>query len=346
MDVLYATSDYYAPITGISILSLFENNQDIDEIRIFLVDNGISDENKGKIIGLTNHYKREILFIEPKLDTKNAGLDGISARHKQWLAYWGMSYLHLLPQNVGCLLYLDSDIIITSSLKELSEIGLHDNIIAGVPSPYQNKLATYMNYPDGYHSINLGVLYINVPEFKRNNIYITFCRLLSELYKSEYGSIASIADGVWTLAIKNSVYILPAQYNFCPEAAIAPYKNEKYIDFVLLDMGIPEENLLEYKNAYKNPIIIHYTGAPWCGRPWEKGCIHPFRCYFDKFKSISPWKDMPLFPSTRTKLTKTLFILKKVLPYPIFFWLKFKVLRGAGKRMPRLRKLILDKLGS
>ena len=46
MNVVYSSSDSYAPIAGVSIMSLLHNNTDADEINIYMIDNNISDENK------------------------------------------------------------------------------------------------------------------------------------------------------------------------------------------------------------------------------------------------------------------------------------------------------------
>lgn len=46
MNIVYSSSDSYAEIAGVSIVSLFENNKDIKEMVIYIIDNGISDSNK------------------------------------------------------------------------------------------------------------------------------------------------------------------------------------------------------------------------------------------------------------------------------------------------------------
>lgn len=36
LNILYQSNDNYAPITGVSMTSLFENNKKLDEINIYL----------------------------------------------------------------------------------------------------------------------------------------------------------------------------------------------------------------------------------------------------------------------------------------------------------------------
>ena len=46
MNIIYASNDAYAQYLGISMLSLLENNQDIEEIIIYILDQNIKPENK------------------------------------------------------------------------------------------------------------------------------------------------------------------------------------------------------------------------------------------------------------------------------------------------------------
>lgn len=48
MNVVYSSSDSYSMVAGISMYSLLENNQSVDELNIFLIENGMSQENKDK----------------------------------------------------------------------------------------------------------------------------------------------------------------------------------------------------------------------------------------------------------------------------------------------------------
>lgn len=70
MNIVYSSSDSYAPIAGVSIMSLLHNNTDADEINIYMIDNNISDENKRDLrIWLTN--SAEILFLSPSRPQQN-----------------------------------------------------------------------------------------------------------------------------------------------------------------------------------------------------------------------------------------------------------------------------------
>ena len=46
LNVLYQFDNKYAPYAGVSITSLLENNSDFDHICIYILENGVSEENK------------------------------------------------------------------------------------------------------------------------------------------------------------------------------------------------------------------------------------------------------------------------------------------------------------
>ena len=63
MNVVYSSSDSFAPIAGVSIMSLLHNNTDADEINIYMIDNNISDENKKRFENMVDKFGRNIVFI-------------------------------------------------------------------------------------------------------------------------------------------------------------------------------------------------------------------------------------------------------------------------------------------
>ena len=46
--IVYASDDGFAEILGVSLVSLFENSGDMKEIRVYILDSGISKHNREK----------------------------------------------------------------------------------------------------------------------------------------------------------------------------------------------------------------------------------------------------------------------------------------------------------
>lgn len=70
MNVVYSSSDSYAPIAGVSIMSLLHNNTDADEINIYMIDNNISDENKKRFENMVDKFGRNIVLSPVPTSTK------------------------------------------------------------------------------------------------------------------------------------------------------------------------------------------------------------------------------------------------------------------------------------
>lgn len=48
MNIVYHASDSFAKVTGTSIVSIFENNKDIDEINVYVIEKNFTEDNKKK----------------------------------------------------------------------------------------------------------------------------------------------------------------------------------------------------------------------------------------------------------------------------------------------------------
>ena len=59
MNIAYSCDNAYIEQTGISLISVFENNKEEKEIKVYLISKGISNENIEKLDSLCKSYKRE-----------------------------------------------------------------------------------------------------------------------------------------------------------------------------------------------------------------------------------------------------------------------------------------------
>ena len=65
LNVLYQSDNNYAMVTGVSIESLCMNNAHLDQINVYLLDDGISKENLARIKGITEKYGRKLIPVDP-----------------------------------------------------------------------------------------------------------------------------------------------------------------------------------------------------------------------------------------------------------------------------------------
>ena len=62
--VVYGSDDNYAKFMGISMYSLFETNTTFEEIVVYILDCGITQENKDRLAAVAEQWHREISFID------------------------------------------------------------------------------------------------------------------------------------------------------------------------------------------------------------------------------------------------------------------------------------------
>ena len=121
MNIVYSSSDSYAEICGISLLSCLDNNRQEDEINVFIVDNNISIDNKKKLTEVCDKYCRKLVFI--------SYIDLNAITHtKVYTGRWNIGTFFrlflgsLLPKEVERAIYIDCDTIVRNSLHDVYNI--------------------------------------------------------------------------------------------------------------------------------------------------------------------------------------------------------------------------------
>ena len=169
MNVVYSSSDSYAPIAGVSIMSLLHNNTDADEINIYMIDNNISDENKKRFENMVDKFGRNIVFI-PRPDlNKMAGVD-IEVGRWNISTFFRLFLCTILPDNLDRCIYLDCDTVVRHSLREFWETDLEDKIVAAVDDCRSDRYKTELNLPCDSTYTNNGVLLIDLKSWREMNV--------------------------------------------------------------------------------------------------------------------------------------------------------------------------------
>lgn len=124
-NVIFASDDNYAPLLGVALYSLLENNcNDFDQIQINIFDGGITEGSKSKIQQICDEF--EVVTILKFIDYNNIdeviGIDVASTRALS--TYARLFTSSLLDNELDKVLYLDCDAIISGSFKELWELNI------------------------------------------------------------------------------------------------------------------------------------------------------------------------------------------------------------------------------
>ena len=70
MNVIYSSDNNYARHVGISITSLYDHNQDVETVNVYLIDDEISEENHKKLDAVAKKHNFSIHVPIRDLDSE------------------------------------------------------------------------------------------------------------------------------------------------------------------------------------------------------------------------------------------------------------------------------------
>ena len=279
MYVVYASNDSYAQFLGVSMLSFFDNNQDLEEISVYVLAEKISTENTGFLRDIARRYDRYIEFID-------------ISEYKQWIPFEFstggynsvvLSRLFLgsiLPADIESILYLDCDTIVNGSVRELENISFCDNVIAAVPElymPVEKKTLIGLGREEIYY--NAGVLWINLSLWRLEHFETAFL----EYYRCMKGQLLYNDQDIINHCCRGRIMTLSHTYNLSTNLFYFPRYYVKR-----LQPAYDTSSATAYSQILSSPVIIHYMGDE---RPWIAGNYNKYRRQFKYYLEKSPWKN-------------------------------------------------------
>ncbi|MDF9844045.1 MULTISPECIES: glycosyltransferase family 8 protein [unclassified Paenibacillus] len=308
LNVAYACGEEYARHAGVSMISLFENNKSFEKIVVYLIDNGITEITKRILEKISEQYNRDVIFIScEKLCSKikvNTERYPVSTYSKIFFGQF---------TEIDKIIYLDCDISITGSLKELWEKDISEYYVAGVWDDAAPRLKQAVGVHGNDPYINCGLVLMNLTNWRKYDLE----KKSIEFIQKFNGDVPFLDQGVVNGICKNKILLLDPKYNVM--SYMMMYRAKEIQLLCELDEMYSQEQIDE---GIEKPIVIHWVTGCY-NRPWSINCTHPLKTEYYKYLEISPWKG----EYTNTKLPKNakrIYILYKILPFSIFKWLRKK----------------------
>lgn len=115
--IVYASDDRFAEILGVSLVSLYENSKDMENIIVYILDSGITDWNKKKLVSVCKSYNRsDVIFIPGKNISEKLSMN-VAVDRGSLSQYARLFVSSDLPQELSRVLYLDCDTVVKSLLE-------------------------------------------------------------------------------------------------------------------------------------------------------------------------------------------------------------------------------------
>ena len=294
---------------GISMISLFENNKECEDINVYLLGDHISKESQNSLESIALEYQRHFTLIDvPDLNIP----EKLSSNRWPKSAFTRMFAGELMPAGVTKAIYLDCDTIISGNIQGMEAYIKDDMAVSGVKDCVSRPYKAKIGIGKGGSYINAGVLAMNLTELRKLNI-----RQMIAEFVEKYESAISYADqDILNGIFKGKFGILPPQYDLMTLVNVYSYNELKLLRHP--DHYYLKEEIEDCKN---NPRIIHYTTCMLNIRPWCEGSDHSYAWMFDKYQAISPWAKRPKtkanFSANEYKIIRKILMLPKPLAYSL-----------------------------
>lgn len=283
LNVLYQSDNNYAMVSGISIVSLLENNKHLDEVNVYYLNYQIKKDNIKKLQKIVSGYTNAKLeFIDAQAYHETFQELGVKPWHGVYVTWLKMLAYGGLNLNTDRVLFINGHTIINGPLDGLIDVDFENNIMAlsydGLINDHKKTIG--LEEDDGYY--NCGIMLINHAKWQKNKIDTFMRKSLAE--KSDY----AIADqDLCNVLFKGKIKTLSATYNF--SSAYYAYDLKTYLKVNNLNPKYfySYEELME---DYYSPKIIHSLFGI-TGKPWEIGNEHPQRFLWAKYIAMTPWKN-------------------------------------------------------
>lgn len=285
--VCYASSDYYARETGISMLGFFDNNPDYEPDVLFILDYGILPPNKEKLDSIAYSYGKHIDYLPAKtiLEDIQRKLDLKDFRGS--LATYSRAFIDkIMPEYVERLLYIDSDTVVVGSVSELRNFEMGDAVMAGCLANLEcEKIAKgkYQLYSGNHIYITCGIVLFDLANWRKANCYQLMAVILRKKKRLPTADQTLINNAVPEKLLK----VLPRKFNYASHF----YHPKQEAKWLLSGNFLTKE---EVEEAINHPAIIHFFGGA-VNRPWYENCKSRRAADYLKYKIMSPWKDTPLY---------------------------------------------------
>jgi lipopolysaccharide biosynthesis glycosyltransferase len=298
--LVYSADDNYAMPLAASAKSAIANLRPGWEIELFILDGGITAENKAKIATSLQDERVTITWLEhnPSL---LAEFEVVKRRHYiSNMTFGTVVTADLIPETIEQVIYLDVDVIVKGDLVNLWCLrtpetllwAVQDSWTPFVSSPEGLKHYQNLGIPRNAKYFNAGVLLINLDRWRQDNIRQKAIDYVIQFHQSMNMSDQECLNAVLAQQWRE----LDPCWNQMPQIYLFP------------SWRLSPFEQTAYQSIKQAPHIIHFAGSakPWI-RNWRgdwRECIlfakHPWQHLFFKYLDMTPWAGWRLEPEWKT----------------------------------------------
>lgn len=306
INILCATDKNFVPYCGIMLTSLFYNNED-EHIEVYLlVDDTVKEQDKSKYLQLAEQYHQAINIIHVDAST----FEKYPVYNQQWTnsIYYRLLAAELLPASVDKIIYLDADIIVTRSIREMWKIDVEKYALGVVHDIWAPNQQVYdrLGLENDKQYFNSGSMVLNLKYWRDHKLSEQYMKYIKENFEKLWFNDQDTLNGV----LFDQKLMLPVSYNF---------------QVLFLKKSLFDEMTEEQKKDIvdtKSPLIMHYSAStkPWMIMYYKM----PYHDLWKHYRDISIWKHTPnLLPKTKVLN----WLIKRYILWPLNIYFKQEYIR-------------------
>lgn len=246
LNILATLNAGYLPQLSVMLSSLLYSNPDA-RVTLYLLHSSLEEEQLAAVRTLLGPGNRLAAIRADSLRLDSAPVTG---RYPQEM-YYRIFAAHYLPEELERVLYLDPDIVVNGSLRELYEMPLGDSLFAAATHirKMMHKLnALRLDMEEEGLYVNSGVMLMNLAQLRREQDCGEVYRYIEEHRSKLLLPDQDIISGLYGARI---LPVDPFRYNMTERLFILRPQAEAWLD---LDW------------VREHSAIIHYCGR---NKPWK-----------------------------------------------------------------------------
>lgn len=281
LDILYQSDDTYAPYCGVSLESLLENNKDMN-LYVHIMSDNISQINKGRLQKIVKNHGQNMRFIDGgDMVNKLTSLSVAPYRGESYAAFFKIFAYNDLKLKTDRLLYIDCDILVLKSIKDLCDANLGAHTLGMVEDFIGTWYKKVIKIPEEDTYYNTGIMLVDQKNWQKNKLTN---KILNE-YETTSKNYWLADQDVINICCRKDTKTLDMKYNIFSQF----YDGVKFTKFIYgTRKGYYNNSYIE--SILASPTMVHCMSG-WYGRPWMSKTSHPMKYKWNKYLSNTPFKE-------------------------------------------------------
>ena len=272
INIVYSSDNNYAQHCCCSIASILLNSDDDSYLNFIILDGGISEKNKNKIISLKNIKEFNIKFYDMKSVNFYDGFK-LNREYISISTYYRLIMLNILDNDIDKLIYIDCDTIVETNIKKLWDIDIENYSALVVDDECGISQCLRLALPVKNRYFNAGILVLNISKLRESNFYNDCIKC----YQDNEELITLQDQDILNIVLNGKCKYLDLNWNT---------NTRVYLGSNLKGFDTPHfkryYSIEDSNNAKYNPYVIHYTDSI---KPWNINCKKKIKNeYFEYLK--------------------------------------------------------------